>query len=282
MTQRVGIIGYPLGHSLSPRFQQAAFDHLGLDVRYEAWETPPDALSQRVAALRSNEFLGANVTVPHKEAVIPLLDALDDEAALIGAVNTIVHQNGRLTGHNTDGVGFLRALSGAGLELQGATVLLLGAGGAARAGAFSLAQRKVAALYIANRTLKRAQDLAQGVNAISPVARPLPLSEEAIAKAIGECALVVNATSVGMRHTETEGTSSLPGRLLRPHLLVCDLVYNPSETRFLQEARSAGAAVLGGLAMLVYQGAASFELWTGRDAPVEVMFVATQEGLRQG
>ena len=276
---RVGIIGYPLGHSLSPRFQQAALDHLGLDVRYEAWETSPDALSQRIASVRSEECLGANVTVPHKEAVIPLLDALDEEASLVEAVNTIVHRDGRLLGYNTDGMGFLRALDSAGFDPQGAGVLLLGAGGAARAVAFALARHGAASLYIANRTLERAQRLATAVNAIAPIATAHPLAEDAFAEIAGAYVLVVNTTSVGMRHSETEGASPFPRRLLAPHLLVNDLVYNPLETLLLQEARAVGARALGGLAMLVEQGAAAFELWTGQKAPVEVMFASAREGL---
>ncbi len=281
MTKRLGIIGYPLGHSLSPRFQQAALDALGLDVRYEAWETPPDALAQRIASLRSPDCLGANVTVPHKEAVLPLLDAVDEEASSIGAVNTIVHRDGRLVGYNTDGRGFIQALDRVGFDPQGAGVLLLGAGGAARAVAFALARHGASAIYIANRTLERAQRLAKEVNAVSLVATALPLTEVALEEITGAYVLVVNTTTVGMRHTEAEAASPLPRRYLSRRLLVYDLVYNPSETTLLQEASAAGARAVGGLGMLVYQGAAAFELWTGRPAPVDVMFAAAQEGLQQ-
>ncbi len=279
MTQRIGIIGYPLGHSLSPRFQQAALDHLGLDVRYEAWETPPASLAQRIASLRAADILGANVTVPHKEAVLPLLDALDDEAALMGAVNTIVHRDGRLVGHNTDGVGFLAALDSVGFDPQGAGALLLGAGGAARAVAFALARHGANPLYIANRTLDRAQRLADEVNAVAPVAHALSLTEGALEEVAGAYVLLVNCTSVGMRHTPTEDASPFPSGLLRRRLLVYDLVYNPPETRLLRDAKAAGARPVGGLGMLVHQGAAAFELWTGRPAPLEVMFRAAEEGL---
>lgn len=280
MTKRLGIIGYPLGHSLSPRFQQAALDALGLDVRYEAWETPPDALAECIASLRSPDCLGANVTVPHKETVLPLLDSVDEEAALIGAVNTIVHRNGRLVGYNTDGRGFIQALDKVGFDPRGAGVLLLGAGGAARAVAFALARHGALAIYIANRTVERARRLAREVNDVSLVATGLPLTDDSLEAVWGAYELVVNTTTVGMRHTEDETASPLPRRFLSRRLLVYDLVYNPPETTLLQEARSAGARGVGGLGMLVHQGAAAFELWTGKPAPVDVMFTAARKGLQ--
>ena len=161
MTRRAGIIGFPLGHSLSPVFQQAAFDACAIDARYERWETPADQLAERIAALREPDVLGANVTIPHKEAVIPLLDALSPDAEAIGAVNTIVNDGGHLTGHNTDGPGFVDALRhDAGFEPEGRAILLLGAGGAARGIAFALAGSGVRAMTIANRTAERAERLA--------------------------------------------------------------------------------------------------------------------------
>jgi shikimate dehydrogenase len=229
--------------------------------------------------LRSPDCLGANVTVPHKEAVLPLLDFVDQEAALIGAVNTIVHRNGRLVGYNTDGVGFLQALDRVGFDPKGTGVLLLGAGGAARAVAFALARHGAAAIYIANRTVERARRLVKEVNEVALVATGLPLTEDALEAVWGAYDLVVNSTTVGMRHTEAEAASPLPRRFLSRRLLIYDLVYNPPETTLLQEALAAGARGVGGLGMLVYQGAAAFELWTGRPAPVEVMFTAAQEGL---
>ena len=178
MTKRVGIIGYPVGHSLSPRFQQVAFDYFDMNITYEVWETLPEALFTRVASLRSDEYLGANVTVPYKEAVIPILDNLSEEASLLGAVNTIVHRDGKLTGQNTDGIGFLQALCDAGFDVERKRVLILGAGGAARAVAFALARRGVTDLYIANRNTMRGDKLAMEVNSVVPIATAIPLTEQ--------------------------------------------------------------------------------------------------------
>ena len=174
MTQLAGIFGYPLSHSLSPAFQQAAFNHHGLDVRYLAWETPPEGLADEVAKLRSGDFIGANVTIPHKESVIALLDEVDPLAQSIGAVNTIVKSSGRLVGHNTDAHGFMRELKeDGGFEPTGKRVLLLGAGGAARAAAFALCREGVASITIANRNVSRAEALANALHndAVSVFAR---------------------------------------------------------------------------------------------------------------
>ncbi len=164
MTRRAGIIGHPVAHSLSPVFQSAAFAHCGLDVSYEAWDTEPAALAGRVVSLTSPSYLGANVTIPHKESVFPLLDELGGQSARVGAVNTIVNRNGRLFGFNTDGPGFVAALRNeAGFDPAGKEVLLLGAGGAARGIAFALAESRAQRISIWNRTLERAKKLASDV-----------------------------------------------------------------------------------------------------------------------
>jgi shikimate dehydrogenase len=278
--KRVGIIGYPVGHSLSPRFQQVAFDHFGMDVTYEVWETLPNALFSRVASLRSDEYLGANVTVPYKEAVVPILDNLSEEASLLGAVNTIVHRDGKLTGQNTDGIGFLQALCDAEFDVERKKVLILGAGGAARAVAFALARGGVTDLYIANRNTMRGDNLAMEVNSVAPIAFSIPLTEQELAGISGKYDLLVNTTSVGMRYTETDGRTPFPKHLLTSKLLVNDLVYNPPETTLLKDARDAGADTLGGLGMLVNQGAASFEIWTAMKAPIDLMLLEAERGLR--
>ncbi|MSQ21859.1 MAG: shikimate dehydrogenase [Dehalococcoidia bacterium] len=277
-TLTVGIIGYPLGHSISPAFQQAAFDHYGIDVRYLVWETPPEGLAQRIQSLRAPIVLGANVTVPHKEAVRSSLDSLSEAAQRTGAVNTIVNRNGLLEGHNTDITGFLRALrEDGGFDPRGKRVLLLGAGGAARAVAYALASAGVASLTIANRTVERAQRLIQ-VLSIGAIAKVVPMERDALA-AGDAWDLIVNTTTLGMVHSQGDGQSPLPVELIPPHALVYDLVYNPPETPLLREARRAGAATLGGLAMLVYQGAEAFQLWTDKEAPLPVMFEAARKAL---
>ena len=277
-TARLGIIGYPLGHSVSPVFQQAALDHCGLDVRFHVWETPPDRLPQMIDDLRAPDVLGANVTVPHKEAVIPLLDRLADSARSVGAVNSIVSRDRKLVGHNADGTGFLRALrEDGGFDPAGKRVLLLGAGGAARAVAHILTDERVVSLTIANRSLERAQSI---VDRLTAAATLETATLDAVAgEAQGEWDLIVNSTTLGMRHSPGETESPLPSRAIPPHALVYDLVYNPQETPLLQEATKAGARTLGGLPMLVYQGAQVFQLWTGREAPVEVMFQAARRAL---
>ncbi len=281
MTLHVGIIGFPVGHSVSPAFQQAAFDHLRLDARYERWETPPDRLREVVERLRGEGYLGANVTVPHKQAVISLLDEMDAQARRIGAVNTIVNRKGRLTGYNTDAPGFLRALrEDARFEPSGKRALIVGAGGAARAVAFALADAKAAGIVIANRNLDRAQALADAVGAGGAKAVAMELQRGWVMGAPTGIDLVVNCTTVGMRSADTEGESPLDAAHLRREMLVCDLVYNPAETTLMRAARKLGCRVLGGLPMLVYQGALAFEMWTGKKAPVDVMRRAAEQALK--
>ncbi|MDP3063910.1 MAG: shikimate dehydrogenase [Chloroflexota bacterium] len=295
MTRLLGIIGYPLGHSLSPVFQQAALDALRLDVRYERWETPPESLAERLRSLRQLDVLGANVTVPHKEAVIPLLDSVDEWARTVGAVNTIVSRDGSLTGYNTDSVGFLQGLAEASFNPRGVSVLLLGAGGAARGVALALAREGVASIAIANRTVQRAQALAETVARHGPRAEALPLDGAALREAARRSQLIVNTTTLGMLHSAGgsasprlgpgasprlgPGASPLPAAWISASALVYDLVYNPLETPLLREAKRAGARTQGGLAMLLHQGVAAFVLWTGRDAPVDVMRSALRQAL---
>lgn len=283
MTRLAGIFGYPMAHSLSPAFQQAAFNHYGLDARYLAWETPSDALASEVAKLRGGDFIGANVTIPHKRAVMALLDEVDPLAATIGAVNTIVKRGGgRLVGYNTDAHGFVRALKeDAGFEPAGKRALLLGAGGAARAAAFALCQEGAASLVIANRTLERAEALAADLSADGARVSALASDDAALQDAALNADLIVNSTSVGMRHGGAEGQTPLAGGLIPHDAVALDMVYNPQHTPLLAAARSAGARAVGGMPMLIYQGAAAFEMWTGRVAPVEAMFAAGNVALMQ-
>ena len=275
METALGIIGYPIGHSMSPVFQQAALDDSGIDAQYVAYQVAPDEVGEFVNGLRQPGILGINVTVPHKEAVMPFLDEIDDWATEAGAVNTIVNRQGHLTGHNTDGYGFLRALrEGAGFEPQGRRTLILGAGGAARGVLLALARESVGQLTIANRTVERAESLAQLARGRNIAAQTIPLSGGDLSNASASAELIVNCTSIGMTHGPGEDETPLPGEVIPPSALVYDLVYNPLETRLLREASQAGAKTLGGIAMLVYQGAASFQMWLERPAPVQVMLDA--------
>ena len=278
----VGVIGHPLKQSLSPVFQQPAFEHLGLDVRYEAWPTSAEELPDRVRELRAADRLGANVTIPHKEAVVPLLDEVDDLCRRVGAVNTIVSREGRLWGHNTDVGGFLRALrEDGGFDPVGARVLVAGAGGAARAVAIALIDSGAASITFINRTFSRASRL---VEDLAPVAggtalHALPDMYASWVASAASCRLLINCTSVGMAGTQQEKDSPVPIELIPSGALVFDLIYRPIETPLMAAAERCGARVLGGLPMLVYQGAESFRLWTGMEAPLDVMLRAARAGL---
>ena len=275
MNTALGIIGYPIGHSMSPVFQQAALDYCGVDARYAAYQVAPDDVGEFVNGLRQPGIMGINVTVPHKLAVMPFLDEIDYWATEAGAVNTIVNREGRLTGHNTDGYGFLRALrEGADYEPRGCRTLILGAGGAARGVVLALAREGVGDLTIANRTPERAENLAQLARNRGINANAIALFGEDLEEAAANAELIVNCTTIGMTHGPGEDETPLPSDSIPPTALVNDLVYNPLETRLLREAARAGAKTLGGIQMLVYQGAASFEMWLERPAPVPVMLEA--------
>ena len=259
MASLVGLIGYPLGHTISPAFQQAAFDHHSLPVKYHAWPTHPDLLEAKVSSLRGGEYLGANVTVPHKEHVAGLVDRLDAAAAAIGAVNTIVRENDSLAGYNTDAYGFVTSLRvTGGFDPRGKRAVLLGAGGAARAAVFALAEEGVRSLVIANRTLERAESLAASVGGAVHDLAAVPLGGPGLERAVSDADLIVNSTSVGMQGGDAGSVSPLRAELIPASALVYDMVYNPARTPLLEEAAEAGAACLGGLPMLVYQGAGAF------------------------
>ncbi len=280
MTKHVGLIGHPLEHSLSPPMQQAAFDHCKLDIRYETWDTEPTQLREVLARLRGASNIGANVTVPYKEVMVPMVDRLEGQALEINAVNTIVKEGGGLTGHNTDVDGFLQALRNEGsFEPEGKRVVLLGAGGAARGISFGLARAGVSGLVILNRTFERTEDLILDLRRFSLDLKALPWGTDTLKRVLSECDLVVNCTSMGMKHSPTESQSPLEAALIPKDVLVYDVVYNPVETPLLAEAKKAGARTLAGLAMLVYQGALAFKLWTGEEAPIDIMFEAARRAL---
>ena len=275
MTQRLGIIGYPIGHSISPIFQQAGLDHLGIDATYEKWEITPEGVGDFVAGLRAPGTLGINITVPHKQAVIPFLDEVDEWATAAGAVNTIVNHDGHLTGHNTDGPGFLRALLvETGYDPSCTRALILGAGGAARGILLALVRGGVDSLVIANRTLERAETLAQLSSDNGVGSEAISLSGDALTEAAASANLIVNCTTMGMSHGPDEHGSPISAAQIPATAIVNDVVYTPLLTPILKEAAAAGATALGGLHMLVYQGVLSFQMWTGVDAPVDVMLAA--------
>ena len=275
MNSEMGVIGSPIGHSVSPVFQQAALDHARINATYLAYDVSAEELNVFMQGLREPGVLGINITTPHKGAVIPFLDEMDDWATAAGAVNTIVSRKGRLTGHNTDGVGFLRALRDeAGFAPEGRRALVLGAGGSARAIVLALSRSNVAGLTIANRTLSKAQTLAESAQGNGVRASAMGLDQDSLTQVAKEADLIVNCTSIGMvRGPDENGAPLLRGQI-PPSALVNDLVYNPRVTPLLREAEAAGATTLGGIYMLVYQGASAFEMWTEKPAPIGVMLEA--------
>ncbi|MDP2718984.1 MAG: shikimate dehydrogenase [Dehalococcoidia bacterium] len=279
-----GLIGYPLSHSISPVFQQAALDFYGLGVRYVLWETKPGELESRVDDIRRDGYIGANVTVPHKESVIKFLDNLSGEAADIGAVNVIVKTGKKLEGHNTDVQGFLLALTqDGGFVPEGKTAVVLGAGGAARAVVYGLMKSGIGSLAVINRNADRAETLVGDLAGFRKPGQSIiacGTGEEQAARFLGGCSLLVNCTPTGMKGSASEKELPVTKEMLPRNALVYDLVYNPVETPLLKLAKKSGEKTIGGLPMLIYQGAASFELWTGKKAPVDVMFEAAKKALR--
>lgn len=276
-TQVYGLIGDPVAHSVSPAMHNAAFQKLGLNCFYAPFRVAPADLAEAVAGLRALNVRGFNVTIPHKVAVMRCLDEVDPLVEDLGAVNCVVNQAGYLKGYNTDAGGFLRALRGAGFELAGKTIAVLGAGGAGRAIAFILAD-KGADLILLNRHRESAEKLCARLSGrFRREFRANDLSAASLRESLKEADLVVNATSLGM--TPVEDISPVPARLLRKRQTVFDVVYNPLETRLLRDAQKKGARVIGGIEMLVWQGAVAFELWTGRKAPVETMRRAAIQAL---
>lgn len=279
MTQTIALIGHPVAHSISPAFQQAALDALGVDARYEAWDLLEADLSTAAERLRSAQLLGANVTVPHKQAMLRFVDCPDALVERVGALNTIVRRDSLLHATNTDVSGLLAALR-AGDADRGLRVLVLGAGGAARAAVVAMRSAGAASVVVANRTLARAEELT-GLGGTELVVSAEPLEEDApeFVAAMEAADLVLQSTTIGMRHGPAEGATPVPAGLFHRGQVAFDLVYVPERTPFLAAAEAGGARALGGLDMLVHQGAEAFRLWTGFDPPIEVMSRAARAAL---
>ena len=272
------VLGKPIHHSLSPAMQQAAFDHCGWEGRYFRVEVDEEGLAPAVAALRQVPFGGWNCTVPNKIKMLSLCDRLAASAERFRAVNTVVNDDGMLVGHNTDGIGWSRALQEAfALKVEGTRILLLGAGGAGRAIATQALLENCADLLIANRNSARAYELQHQlqVQFFQPLQQRAPNSlrvieweESDLQEALQNVDLVVNATAAGL---DPKAAAILPARLLPPHLCVFDAVYGIAAEKFRQEVTTAGARWSDGLGMLLHQGAEAFSLWTGQEAPLEIM-----------
>lgn len=269
-TQIIGIIGHPIGHTLSPLMHNKAFSLLNLDYLYVVFPVVPQDLAKAVLALPALKIKGINVTIPYKQDVLQYLDEISSYAKRIGAVNTIVVKNDKLYGFNTDGEGFITSLTEAGFNPAGKKILLLGAGGACRAIALSLAWSKAKKLIIATRKVTKAEDLVRATKLEQEVEIECHPLATLPAKIVADADLIVNTTPLGMAPYEDK-VPYAAFDILRPDQYVCDLIYNPLETVFLKQAKLKGCKTINGVGMLVHQGAKAFSLWTGKTAPVEEM-----------
>jgi shikimate dehydrogenase len=279
MTKRVVLIGHPVAHSLSGAMQQAAFDAAGIDAKYELWDRAPIALPEAIEEVRSDAFLGANVTIPHKERVVPLIDKLTEEAQATGAVNTLTREGRRLVGHNTDVPGFAAALDQlVGRQKMPRAAVVLGAGGGARAVVYGLIRAGFQRIIIFNRHLHRGESLVKffARSAAHMDLKAMPWHDSIIESELAKTKVLINATSIGL----TSDVSPVPAEVITGDLLVLDLIYN--RTRLLRDAQAAGAATMDGETMLLHQGTAAFALWTGQNAPLQIMSEALAGARAQG
>ena len=275
---RLGVLGYPVAHSLSPQMQNAALEKSGLEMRYARFEIAPSELQAALGLLTGLDFVGVNLTVPHKIAALPLVGETDETAGQVGAINTIKLERGKLRGFNTDGKGFSRAVREEfSVDLRDLRVLVFGAGGAARAIALECAKENCERLVIANRDPEKANQLVEslrgffaGPRVLGPVPRlqAVAADEAALRFQIANTDLVVNATPLGLNRGDA---APIPARLLAPHLMIYDTVYASGPTTFVSGALEAGARAANGLSMLLHQGALAFEIWFDRAAPLDAM-----------
>ncbi len=281
LSQLIALFGQPVAENPTQYMHEKAFESLGLMWRYVTMEVPAANLPDAVTGLRAMGFAGANCTIPHKIAVIPLLDSLTDTARKIGAVNTIVRQmDGKLLGENTDGKGFIQSVRETGLDLNGVRAVILGSGGAARAVSVELAVAGASHITLVNRTADKAASLAGHVYGQTGVTTSATAWKGEYAVPAGT-QLLVNATSIALA-PNVDDLVPVDYGTLGSGLVVCDVIPNPSDTPFLKQARAQGAKTLDGLGMLVYQGAIAFKMWTGHDAPTDVMRGALEEVFSHG
>lgn len=281
-TKNLGVMGWPIAHSLSPVLQNAAIEEAGLDYVYISLPVPPEKLKEAVAGLRAMQFTGWNVTIPHKQAIMAELDAVDEDARIIGAVNTVVNRDGHLTGYNTDCIGFMQPLAQQGFLPKGKEATILGAGGAARAVIWGLLRAKVKRITLGVRNPAKAARLAEEFAAYGEI-QVLHWEDSAFAEHLAVTDLLVNTTPLGM-YPHVEGMPPVDWTKLKKDALVYDIIYTPERTRFLSEAQAHGHAIINGEGMLASQGAAAFTLWTGVAPDLALMKRALREelDLRQG
>lgn len=268
-TLLTGLLGHPVGHSKSPLMHNAAMKQEGLDMVYLAFDVEPCNVKKAIEGLKALNYSGVNVTIPHKESVMEHLDGLSEEAKYIGAVNTIINRNGKLIGDNTDGRGFMQSLKNESFDVVDKKVLLIGAGGAAKAVATKLLLEGVSSIGISEIDKTKGMQLVDHLNSLGKGRKALFVEE--LKKNAIESNLIINCTPVGMKESDP---LLLTEKEMNSEQLVFDLIYNPSKTKLLQEAEKKGAKILNGLGMLVYQGALSFEMWTGVYPDTDIMFKA--------
>ncbi len=279
-TKLLGLFGNPLSFTMSPLMHNTAFTQMGLNYLYIPFEVKEEDFAGTIQAMKYFNFAGCNVTSPFKTRVIEYLDELDDRARIIGAVNTVSLKDGRLKGYNTDGGGFVESLRfERNVQPKGKRFIVLGSGGASRAIVMTLAFEEADTIYIANRTYRKALELAEDVNKVRRCAVPLELNSEEIEKRIEETDVVINTTKVGMY----PDTAKIPIEIKKVHnkLIVCDIIYNPIQTRFLKSMAELGCATITGIGMLVNQGAEAFRIWTGQMPPREQLYSLIENTLQQ-
>ena len=273
-TRLTALLGSPVAHSISPLMHNEAFQLLNLNYTYLCFDVNEETLPAAVDGLKACGIRGFNLTMPNKNQIVKLLDELSPAARLIGAVNTVVNDKGYLVGYNTDGVGYMQAVRDAGYDITGKTITIMGAGGAATAICAQAALDGVEKIHIfareTSRFWERTQKLVENINSTLPCKAVLHENKDtgALARAISESTLLLNATSVGMA-PDTNSTIIQDTSLYHPDLIVSDVIYNPRETRFLREARETGCRTFNGMYMLLYQGAEAFRLWTGKEMPIK-------------
>ena len=279
-TKTLGIFGYPISHTLSPAMHNAVIKALGLDMVYLPFEVKPSNLKEAINGIKSLGIIGVNITIPHKESVIRFLDDISEEARLVGAVNTIVYKDRKLVGYNTDGSGYMASLKEElGFNPKSKRIIIIGAGGAARGILAALATQKPKSITVANRTLSRAVSLIKTFKGKFRDTRfeAINLDDNMLKMSFNSVDLLINTTSVGMKQGKA---LKIPLETLPKIAIVSDIIYNPLETLLLKKAKKIGLTTHGGLGMLVHQGARSFKLWTGMDAPMNVMRKAALKALK--
>lgn len=280
--ERYGIIGHPIAHSLSPLMHNRAFEILGRSARYDAHDVPPEQLSGVVTRFAAEGITGFNVTLPHKHAIMAYLDEVDEAAQQIGAVNTVVRRNGTWFGTNTDAYGCTQTLAPMANRIRKANVLLIGAGGSARAVLYAILREfDPAEISIATRTIAKAEELSRHFQHLTPGIRirTFTTSNDILKTLVASATLLINTSPVGMSPHVT--ASPLPAGIgFRPEHVVFDLIYNPPQTTLLRTAAAAGATTLGGIEMLLHQGARAFEIWTGQRMPLDQIRPLVTEALR--